>query len=51
MVTRGQEFGPGFDDCFRINFSQDPVRTADAIDRLARLVERYATAEPSAVGG
>ena len=51
VVTRGQEFGPGFDDCFRINFSQDPVRTADAIDRLARLVERYATGEPSAVGG
>jgi aspartate/methionine/tyrosine aminotransferase len=42
IVTRGPEFGPGFDDCFRINFSQDAVRTGETIDRLARLIEQRA---------
>ncbi len=41
MVTVGTEFGPQFDDCIRLNFSQDPVKAADAVDRIVQMIERY----------
>jgi aspartate/methionine/tyrosine aminotransferase len=47
VVTRGQEFGPGSDDSFRINFSQDAARTVDAVDRMARLIEHHVAGRPS----
>jgi aspartate/methionine/tyrosine aminotransferase len=37
VVTPGTEFGHGFDDFFRINFSQDPDAAVAAIERLVRL--------------
>jgi aspartate/methionine/tyrosine aminotransferase len=37
VVTPGSEFGPGFDDFFRINFSQDAGAAVAAIERLVRL--------------
>ena len=37
VVTPGTEFGPGFDDFFRINFSQDADAAVAAIERLVRL--------------
>jgi aspartate/methionine/tyrosine aminotransferase len=37
VVTPGSEFGPGFDDFFRINFSQDADAAVAAIERLVRL--------------
>lgn len=40
-VTPGTEFGPQFTHHFRINFSQDPVKAHDAIQRLLTLMERY----------
>ena len=40
-VTPGTEFGPGFTDSFRINFSQDHEKALAAADRLIQVVERY----------
>ena len=40
-VTPGTEFGSGFCDCFRINFSQDHKAACDAIDRVITMIERY----------
>ena len=40
-VTPGTEFGPQFTDCFRLNFSQDPVKAHDAIVRAVELIRRY----------
>ena len=37
VVTPGSEFGAGFDDYFRINFSQDADAAVAAIERLVRL--------------
>ena len=37
VVTAGSEFGRGFDDFFRINFSQDADAAVAAIERLVRL--------------
>jgi len=37
VVTPGGEFGPGFEDYFRINFSQDADRAVAAIERLVQL--------------
>jgi aspartate/methionine/tyrosine aminotransferase len=37
MVTPGTEFGPGFDDFFRINFSQDAEAAVAAVERLVTL--------------
>jgi len=37
VVTPGSEFGRGFDDFFRINFSQDADAAVAAIERLVRL--------------
>jgi aspartate/methionine/tyrosine aminotransferase len=39
VVTPGSEFGAGFDDFFRINFSQDADAAAAAIERLVRLAQ------------
>ena len=36
-----QEFGPQFTHSFRVNFSQDPKNTHDAIDRVLQIMERY----------
>jgi aspartate/methionine/tyrosine aminotransferase len=36
-VTPGTEFGPGFDDFFRINFSQDADAAVAAVERLVTL--------------
>jgi aspartate/methionine/tyrosine aminotransferase len=41
IVTVGTEFGPQFDDCIRLNFSQDPKKAADAVDRIVEMIERY----------
>lgn len=41
IVTVGTEFGPQFDDCIRLNFSQDAVKAADAVDRIVTMIERY----------
>lgn len=40
-VTPGTEFGPGFTDSFRINFSQDKTAALAAADRLLTVMERY----------
>ncbi|MBS6952073.1 MAG: pyridoxal phosphate-dependent aminotransferase [Enterocloster asparagiformis] len=40
-VTPGTEFGPGFTDSFRINFSQDKKAALAAMDRLLAVMERY----------
>lgn len=37
VVTPGSEFGRGFDDFFRINFSQDADAAVAAVERLVRL--------------
>jgi aspartate/methionine/tyrosine aminotransferase len=49
VVTPGSEFGRGFDDFFRINFSQDADAAVAAIERLVRLasVRRADGAETS----
>ncbi|MDO5041799.1 MAG: pyridoxal phosphate-dependent aminotransferase, partial [Peptoniphilus sp.] len=41
IVTVGTEFGPQYDDCIRLNFSQDPVKAAAAVDRIVEMIERY----------
>ncbi len=41
IVTPGTEFGPQFGDSIRLNFSQDHRAAAQAVDRVALLVERY----------
>lgn len=41
IVTVGTEFGPQFDDCIRLNFSQDPKKASDAVDRIVEMIERY----------
>ena len=55
VVTPGSEFGDGFDDFFRINFSQDAEAAIAAIERLVKLASlRRADgpdADPHAVGG
>lgn len=38
VVTRGEEFGPGVADSFRLNFSQDRDRAFAAADRLVALI-------------
>ena len=40
-VTHGTEFGPGFEDWFRINFSQNHTAAVDALKRAITLMERY----------
>jgi len=40
-VTPGTEFGPGFTDWFRINFSQDHEAAVAAMERLLTVFERY----------
>jgi aspartate/methionine/tyrosine aminotransferase len=40
-VTPGTEFGPQFNDSFRVNFSQDHKAAVDAIDRVIQVVEAY----------
>ena len=41
IVTPGTEFGPQFNDSFRINFSQNHQEAVDAIDRVIQVVEAY----------
>lgn len=41
VITPGTEFGPQFTHSFRVNFSQDPKNTHDAIDRVLTVMERY----------
>lgn len=38
-VTPGSEFGPGFENCFRVNFSQDHQASVDAMKRIIQVVE------------
>ena len=40
-VTPGTEFGPGFTDSFRLNFSQDHKAAVDAVERICQMIERY----------
>ena len=40
IVTPGSEFGHGFDDFFRINFSQDAEAAGAAIERLVTLARQ-----------
>lgn len=40
-VTPGTEFGPQFTRHFRINFSQDPEKAAQAAERLVQLIRFY----------
>lgn len=40
-VTPGTEFGPGFTDWVRLNFSQDHDAAVNAVDRVCRLAQRY----------
>lgn len=40
-VTPGTEFGPQFENCFRINFSQDHKAAVEGIERLLAVFERY----------
>lgn len=40
-VTPGTEFGPGYTNSFRINFSQDHQAAVDAVRRLLTVMERY----------
>lgn len=40
-VTPGTEFGAAFTHHFRINFSQDPVKAHDGLERILTLAERY----------
>ena len=41
VVTPGTEFGPGFTDSIRLNFSQDHDKAVDAVRRICQMVERY----------
>jgi aspartate/methionine/tyrosine aminotransferase len=40
-ITPGTEFGPQFTHSFRVNFSQDPKNTHNAIERVLQVMERY----------
>ncbi len=40
-VTPGTEFGPQFNDSFRINFSQNHIAAVGAIERVIKVVEAY----------
>ncbi len=40
IVTPGTEFGP-YPDSIRLNFSQDPAKARDAMDRIGQMIERY----------
>ena len=40
-ITPGTEFGPQFTHSFRVNFSQDRKNSANAIDRVLQVMERY----------
>ena len=40
-VTPGTEFGPSFQDSFRINFSQDRQAAKEAVIRLIEMAKRY----------
>ena len=40
-VTPGTEFSPDATDSIRLNFSQNPMAAAQAVERLVRMVERY----------
>jgi aspartate/methionine/tyrosine aminotransferase len=40
-VTPGTEFGSCFTDSFRLNFSQNHEAAVNAIERTAKLIERY----------
>lgn len=44
-VTPGTEFGPGYVDSFRINFSQDHKAAVDGVKRLLTVMERYRSEE------
>ena len=39
-VTPGTEFGPGYTDSFRINFSQDHRTAVAAVKRIGQMIER-----------
>ena len=41
IVTPGTEFSPDATDSIRLNFSQNHQAAADAVGRLARMIERY----------
>ncbi len=41
IVTPGTEFGAGFADCIRLNFSQDKQNAIAAMERMIELVARY----------
>ncbi|MDO5715982.1 MAG: pyridoxal phosphate-dependent aminotransferase [Tissierellia bacterium] len=41
IVTPGTEFGPGFTDSIRLNFSQDPEQAKKAVHRICEMIERY----------
>lgn len=41
VVTPGTEFGPGFTDSIRLNFSQDHMAALDAVRRICQMIERY----------
>ncbi len=41
VITPGTEFGPQFTHSFRVNFSQDRKNSANAIDRVLQVMERY----------
>ena len=41
VVTPGTEFGPGFTDSIRLNFSQDHDAALAAVDRICQMIERY----------
>jgi aspartate/methionine/tyrosine aminotransferase len=46
IVTPGSEFGRGFDDFFRINFSQDAEAAGAAIERLVNLARQARRGRP-----
>ena len=41
IITPGTEFGPQFVHAFRINYSQDKEKAADALRRVFTVMERY----------
>ena len=40
-VTPGTEFSPHATDSIRLNFSQNPLKAQQAIERLSQMIERY----------
>ena len=41
VVTPGTEFGPGYTDSIRLNFSQDHDAAVAAVERICQMIERY----------